>query len=156
MNIQRLWWEMLRWMCLRTGVRLPAAPFWKFFWWWLSESECYNFCIIQFFWKNLKKIKKRLDFFRKVSYTKIVRWLVGQAVKTPPSHGGNRGSIPLRAIVLLLKPPQNQCCTVLRGFCFASLNSDKLYTVLTEQVNNDYTGLLAGQESPVATLKTLR
>ena len=24
-------------------------------------------------------------------------WLVGQAVKTPPSHGGNRGSIPLRA-----------------------------------------------------------
>ena len=24
-------------------------------------------------------------------------WLVGQAVKTPPSHGGIRGSIPLRA-----------------------------------------------------------
>ena len=24
--------------------------------------------------------------------------LVGQAVKTPPSHGGNRGSIPLRAV----------------------------------------------------------
>ena len=24
-------------------------------------------------------------------------WFVGQAVKTPPSHGGNRGSIPLRA-----------------------------------------------------------
>ncbi len=24
-------------------------------------------------------------------------WPVGQAVKTPPSHGGNRGSIPLRA-----------------------------------------------------------
>ena len=23
---------------------------------------------------------------------------VGQAVKTPPSHGGNRGSIPLQAI----------------------------------------------------------
>ena len=28
----------------------------------------------------------------------IIFWLVGQAVKTPPSHGGNRGSIPLRAI----------------------------------------------------------
>ena len=28
----------------------------------------------------------------------IVLWLVGQAVKTPPSHGGNRGSIPLRAV----------------------------------------------------------
>ncbi len=26
-------------------------------------------------------------------------WLVGQAVKTPPSHGGNSGSIPLRATI---------------------------------------------------------
>ena len=25
-------------------------------------------------------------------------WLVGQAVKTPPSHGGIKGSIPLRAV----------------------------------------------------------
>ncbi len=25
------------------------------------------------------------------------RWLIGQGVKTPPSHGGNRGSIPLLA-----------------------------------------------------------
>ena len=25
-------------------------------------------------------------------------WLVGQAVKTPPSHGGNRSSILLRAV----------------------------------------------------------
>ena len=24
-------------------------------------------------------------------------WLIGQAVKTPPSHGGIRGSIPLSA-----------------------------------------------------------
>ena len=23
------------------------------------------------------------------------KWLIGQAVKTPPFHGGNRGSIPL-------------------------------------------------------------
>ena len=27
-------------------------------------------------------------------------WLIGQAVKTPPSHGGNRGSIPLSAVIL--------------------------------------------------------
>lgn len=27
----------------------------------------------------------------------ITKWLIGQAVKTPPSHGGNRGSIPLSA-----------------------------------------------------------
>ena len=26
-------------------------------------------------------------------------WFVGQAVKTPPSHGGIRGSIPLQAII---------------------------------------------------------
>ena len=26
-------------------------------------------------------------------------WLIGQAVKTPPSHGGNRGSIPLLAVI---------------------------------------------------------
>ena len=26
---------------------------------------------------------------------KIIIWLIGQAVKTPPFHGGNRGSIPL-------------------------------------------------------------
>ena len=25
-------------------------------------------------------------------------WLVGQAVKTPPSHGGNTGSIPVRTV----------------------------------------------------------
>ncbi len=29
---------------------------------------------------------------------------VGQAVKTPPSHGGNRGSIPLRTVSVLPDP----------------------------------------------------
>ncbi len=38
-----------------------------------------------------------IDFQHKLVYTEVVIWLVGQAVKTPPSHGGNRGSIPLRA-----------------------------------------------------------
>ncbi len=33
-------------------------------------------------------------------------WLVGQAVKTPPSHGGNRGSIPLRAVDCFYKTAQ--------------------------------------------------
>ncbi len=28
---------------------------------------------------------------------KLTLWLVGQGVKTPPSHGGIRGSIPLPA-----------------------------------------------------------
>ena len=28
-------------------------------------------------------------------------WFVGQAVKTPPSHGGIRGSIPLRTAIIM-------------------------------------------------------
>ena len=31
-----------------------------------------------------------------VIVTKVSRWFVGQAAKTSPSHGENRGSIPLR------------------------------------------------------------
>ena len=27
-------------------------------------------------------------------------WLLGQAVKTPPFHGGNRGSIPLGVTIM--------------------------------------------------------
>ena len=33
---------------------------------------------------------------------KITIWLLGQAVKTPPFHGGNRGSIPLGVTILNL------------------------------------------------------
>ncbi len=29
---------------------------------------------------------------------------VGQAVKTPPFHGGNKGSIPLRVILVAMRP----------------------------------------------------
>ena len=28
-------------------------------------------------------------------------WLLGQAVKTPPFHGGNRGSIPLEVTIMV-------------------------------------------------------
>ena len=38
-----------------------------------------------------------LAFFVKMRYYNQAR-LIGQAVKTPPSHGGNRGSIPLRTV----------------------------------------------------------
>ena len=31
---------------------------------------------------------------------KVTIWLLGQAVKTPPFHGGNRGSIPLGVTIL--------------------------------------------------------
>ena len=62
----------------------------------------------------MKKIKKVLAFSLKLLYDLIAvgdksgkaagtekieqLWLVGQAVKTSPSHGENRGSIPLRAV----------------------------------------------------------
>ena len=40
----------------------------------------------------------------KVNTSKVndnTAWLLGQAVKTPPFHGGNRGSIPLGVTILL-------------------------------------------------------
>ena len=46
--------------------------------------------------KTLKNLKIVLAFLKKHDILIQVR-LVGQAVKTPPSHGGIRGSIPLRA-----------------------------------------------------------
>ena len=52
----------------------------------------------------MKKTKKVLAFLEPMYYYKQVplsrteKWLIGQAVKTPPSHGGNRGSIPLSAV----------------------------------------------------------
>ena len=48
--------------------------------------------------KTLKKFKKVLAFLEKHGILIQVR-LVGQAVKTPPSHGGIRGSIPLEATI---------------------------------------------------------
>ena len=39
--------------------------------------------------------KKNVDFF--FGLWDYNTRLVGQGVKTPPSHGGNRGSIPLQA-----------------------------------------------------------
>ena len=47
--------------------------------------------------KFLRIEKKACNFFKSVlKYFKLAIWPVGQAVKTPPFHGGIRGSIPLR------------------------------------------------------------
>ena len=42
-----------------------------------------------------------------VGYVIVINgsWFVGQAVKTPPSHGGNRGSIPLRTVLFIINSP---------------------------------------------------
>ena len=52
------------------------------------------------FIKMQEKVKIVLAFLLKLLYTKQVAsaketWSIGQAVKTSPSHGENRGSIPL-------------------------------------------------------------
>ncbi len=47
--------------------------------------------------KAVKCFKKKHLHFSDRCITMSSAWLVGQAVKTPPSHGGNSGSIPLRA-----------------------------------------------------------
>ena len=36
----------------------------------------------------------------RIPYSPLIQWSVGQAVKTPPFHGGNTGSIPVRIILL--------------------------------------------------------
>ncbi len=41
-------------------------------------------------------------YYSKQVLRKLQLWLIGQAVKTPPSHGGNRGSIPLSAALCLI------------------------------------------------------
>ena len=57
------------------------------------------------FYSNLKKLDcqgvKRLDKVSELYYTKdcLTRWSVGQGVKTPPFHGGNTGSNPVRTIL---------------------------------------------------------
>ena len=45
--------------------------------------------------KFLIFFKKGVDFLWRIMYYNQARF-VGQAVKTPPSHGGNTGSIPVR------------------------------------------------------------
>ena len=51
----------------------------------------------------MKFLKKVLAFFGGIYYAiqASFKWLIGQAVKTPPSHGGIRGSIPLRTVCVL-------------------------------------------------------
>ena len=57
------------------------------------------------FYSNLKKLEcqeaKRLDKASELYYTNycLTRWSVGQGVKTPPFHGGNTGSNPVRTIL---------------------------------------------------------
>ena len=58
--------------------------------------------------KVQEKAKIVLAFLLKLLYTKQVAsaketWSIGQAVKTSPSHGENRGSIPLSAAYSLIE-----------------------------------------------------
>ena len=73
------------------------------------------FCIKIFFYffeKSFYFFEKSVDKCRMDSYNNEA-WFVGQAVKTPPSHGGNTGSIPVRTA----KTKSSQY-TVLRAFYF--------------------------------------
>ncbi len=45
------------------------------------------------FWVAILKLNKGINIQLKI--TSMTLWPLGQAVKTPPFHGGNRGSIPL-------------------------------------------------------------
>ena len=54
--------------------------------------------------KFLIFFKKGVDFLWGIMYYNQARF-VGQAVKTPPSHGGNTGSIPVRTAIKVLVFP---------------------------------------------------
>ena len=59
-------------------------------------------CKIQETEKNKKNSKRVLhpDAGSAIVILALSKWLVGQGVKTPPSHGGIMGSIPVRATEL--------------------------------------------------------
>lgn len=60
--------------------------------------------------KRFNFLKKKLAISLLILYYRQVRHvrLVGQGVKTPPSHGGNRGSIPLRAADCYFNSPTRE------------------------------------------------
>ena len=87
---------------------------------------------------------------------------VGQAVKTPPSHGGNRGSIPLRTaqkeqrkLFFLIpghgngsRPVHNRrICAVRRGSCSG------IEVVITGLTRNQFAGNRTGVRIPPAALE---
>ncbi len=43
-----------------------------------------------------------VKYILKKSFTVLMIWLLGQAVKTPPFHGGNTGSSPVGVITTFL------------------------------------------------------
>ena len=74
--------------------------------------------------KVQEKAKIVLAFLLKLLYTKQVAsaketWSIGQAVKTSPSHGENRGSIPLSTAGKLLEIQKLFLCN--RKFLWNSL-----------------------------------
>ena len=77
--------------------------------------------------KKTKFLKKVLAFFTDMLYDiQVPRmqysiWLIGQAVKTPPSHGGNRGSIPLSAVYVCLDSSLCKRGTSRFSFCLKLL-----------------------------------
>ena len=85
---------------------------------------CFPMAVIVMFASNfkikLKKLKKTLAFCFRVVYYITCRcektdklWSVGQAAKTSPSHGENRGSIPLQTATVYddKQPNPNEWCT---------------------------------------------
>ena len=70
-----------------------------------------------------------LAFLQRIRYDSQVSstWLVGQAVKTSPSHGENSGSIPLRAAHCFYNSPTRKTQTFLSvSFCVIGNSSNFL------------------------------
>ena len=98
----------------------------------INATLCVNPALLAF---QTTFFKKCLQYYP--TYNKIIKcdtncttWLVGQAVKTPPSHGGIRGSIPLRAADYFMNSPTLQKrCVFLDTPFFMSFQISRYYII---------------------------
>ena len=76
-----------------------------------------------FFEKSFIFLKKSVDKCRMDGYNNGA-WFVGQAVKTPPSHGGNTSSILVRTV--------KACCLSQQAFflSFFFCFTEKLFSII--------------------------
>ena len=56
---------------------------------------------VKFIFEMTQITSCHLKYHRAIINLVLMRWLLGQAVKTPPFHGGNTGSSPVGVTIFL-------------------------------------------------------
>jgi hypothetical protein len=78
-------------------------------------------------WKSCRRLKRLEGSNPSLSAIILMHevvWPLGQAVKTPPFHGGNRGSNPLGVTKKLQKPEIMGCMTVAKSVMIENVASE--------------------------------